>query len=197
MRKSELRKVFRNKRDQLSHDEVLLRSKKVCDNFLQNLLPKIYDKDKKIIFSIYLESGKEVSTKDIAEFFKKNHIAFSYPQIVRKNRYLDFVLFDKDLVFTRSKFYRNILEPNGQKKVLPDFLIVPLLAFDSNLNRLGMGGGFFDRTIEFLKRKKTQITTIGLAFDFQGQNLPIPTNDTDCALDFIVTEKNVFSSNHI
>ena len=175
----------------------MLRSQEICENFLQNLLPKIYRKDEEVVFSLYLESGKEVSTKNIAEFFKKNQITFSYPQIVAKDRHLDFVLFDKDLELTRSKFYPNIFEPIGQKKVMPDFLIIPLLAFDSNLNRLGMGGGFFDRTIEFLKSKKSQLITIGLAFDFQGHSQPLPIDNTDCALDFIVTEKNVFSSAHI
>ncbi len=197
MTKSELREIFKNKRNQLSQDEVLLRSQEICENFLQNLLPKIYHEDNEAVFSLYLESGKEVSTNNIAEFFKKNQITFSYPQIITKDRHLDFVLFDKDLELTRNKFYPNIFEPIGQKKVLPDFLIMPLLAFDSNLNRLGMGGGFFDRTIEFLKSKKSQLITIGLAFDFQGHNQPLPIDHTDCALDFIVTEKNVFSSTHI
>ena len=47
----------------------------------------------------------------------------------------------------------------------PDILLIPIVAFDKNLNRLGYGGGYYDRIIEFLKKKK-KIITIGLAFDF-------------------------------
>ena len=47
-----------------------------------------------------------------------------------------------------------IIEPLSQKKVYPDILLVPLLAFDKHFNRLGYGGGFYDRYIEKLKLKK-------------------------------------------
>jgi 5-formyltetrahydrofolate cyclo-ligase len=57
-----------------------------------------------------------------------------------------------------------------------------------------MGGGFFDRTIESLKKKKSKIITIGLAFDFQLSQDYLPTEETDQNLDFAVTEKNLFSS---
>jgi len=64
-----------------------------------------------------------------------------------------------------------------------------LVAFDKKLNRLGYGGGYYDRLIRYLKRKK-KITTIGLAYDFQECNL-IPISKYDQKLDYIVTNKNV------
>ena len=53
------------------------------------------------------------------------------------------------------------------KTIEPDILIIPLLAFDKSLSRLGMGGGFFDRTIQYLRSQNSQLITIGLAYDFQ------------------------------
>ena len=72
------------------------------------------------------------------------------------------------------------------KPLVPDFMLVPLLAFDSNNNRLGYGKGFYDR---FLKNKK-KITTIGVAFSFQKYN-KLPVSNLDVKLDYILTEKGM------
>lgn len=193
MSKSELRKIFRDKRKALSAREVEMKSEEISQNFLENILPKIYPKNSDQVFSLYLASGNEVSTKSIARYFQQNQIRFSYPRIIAQNHALDFALYDQNTKFTTNKFYPNILEPEEGEKILPDFLIMPLVAFDADLSRLGMGGGFFDRTIEFLKKRKSQITTIGLAYDFQESREPLPLDNNDCALDFIATEKKVFS----
>ncbi len=55
-----------------------------------------------------------------------------------------------------------------------------------------MGGGFYDRTINFLKSQKFQFVTIGLAYDFQRLEDTMPFENHDQRLDFIVTEKNLF-----
>ena len=82
-----------------------------------------------------------------------------------------------------------IPEPNSNKSRYPDIILVPLLAFDKNLNRVGYGGGFYDRYIQKIKRKK-KIILIGMAYSFQKVK-KIITNKYDMKLDFIVTEKNV------
>ena len=77
--------------------------------------------------------------------------------------------------------------PKKKHKVHPDILLIPLVAYDSNKNRLGYGGGFYDRYIKKLKKIK-KILTIGLAFSFQKIKI-INTNKFDQKLDFILTEK--------
>ena len=47
-----------------------------------------------------------------------------------------------------------IPEPISKKKIYPDILLVPLVAFDNDLNRLGYGGGFYDRYLKKIKNKK-------------------------------------------
>ena len=82
-----------------------------------------------------------------------------------------------------------IPEPDTTNKVYPDILFVPLVAFDNKLNRLGYGGGFYDRYIEKIdKIKKT--TKIGLAFSYQKIK-SIPIDQYDKKLDFIITEKEI------
>jgi len=72
------------------------------------------------------------------------------------------------------------------KPLIPSFMLVPLLAFDDNNNRLGYGKGFYDK---FLK-KKNKIITIGVAFSFQKYN-KLPVSNFDIKLDYILTEKGI------
>ena len=56
-----------------------------------------------------------------------------------------------------------IPEPTSKTKIYPDILLVPLVAFDKNLNRIGYGGGFYDRYIQKIRKVK-KVVTIGFAF---------------------------------
>ena len=82
-----------------------------------------------------------------------------------------------------------IPEPTSNKKVFPDILLVPLVAFDSDLNRIGYGGGFYDRYIHKIK-KNQKIISIGLAYSFQKVK-KVPINKYDFKLDYIVTNKGI------
>ncbi len=73
--------------------------------------------------------------------------------------------------------------------VTPDFLFVPLAAFDRAAHRLGYGAGFYDRTLEALRRVR-HTPAFGLAFSVQ--EVPaLPAEAHDIALDGIVTERGV------
>lgn len=79
-----------------------------------------------------------------------------------------------------------IRQPAPTKSVvLPDIMLVPLLAFDRRGWRLGYGGGYFDRTLRELRRQKT-ITAIGLGLD-ELEVDAVPHLDYDERLDWILT----------
>lgn len=80
----------------------------------------------------------------------------------------------------------HIEEPMGNDIVDPgsiDMIIVPAVALDRNRNRLGRGKGFYDRLLRDLRA-----TTIGVAYDFQLLNEPLPVEPHDVPLDFVITE---------
>ena len=82
-----------------------------------------------------------------------------------------------------------IPEPISSKKFYPDILLVPLVGYDNDLNRLGYGGGFYDRYIEKIEKIK-KVIKIGLAFSCQKiKNIPLSKYDKK--LDFIITEKEI------
>ncbi len=73
--------------------------------------------------------------------------------------------------------------------VEPQLVIVPLLAFDKVGRRLGYGGGYYDRTLAFLRaRGGKQIVAVGLAFSGQETD-ELPEHAADQRLDWIVTER--------
>lgn len=79
--------------------------------------------------------------------------------------------------------------PESAGTITPRILIVPLAAFDRAGNRIGYGGGFYDRTLQML-RERGVVQAIGLAF--AAQELPlIPAEPFDQPLDLIVTDREV------
>ncbi|SFG23269.1 5-formyltetrahydrofolate cyclo-ligase [Palleronia marisminoris] len=81
--------------------------------------------------------------------------------------------------------------PASGEWIVPEVLIVPLLAFDRRGGRLGYGGGFYDRTLEVLRRAGP-ITAIGFAYALQ-EDAGLPLEPTDALLDLIVTEREVIT----
>lgn len=86
----------------------------------------------------------------------------------------------------------NIPRPTDEAEIVePDVLMVPMLAFDRQGYRLGYGGGFYDRTLEMLRRKKA-IVAIGTAY--AGQEIAsVPHGVHDQRLDYVMTEKGFFA----
>jgi 5-formyltetrahydrofolate cyclo-ligase len=78
------------------------------------------------------------------------------------------------------------IPPETAAEVLPDVLLVPLLAFDRKGYRLGYGGGFYDRTLEKLRALK-KVTAIGVAYGAQMVD-EVPLGVHDAPLDYIMTE---------
>ena len=190
--KAELRKIFKQRRSSLTQAQVALKSEKISLNFINHLLPEICSKHNGKIFSIYIPIVNEVDTSTIIQYFKDHNISFCYPKIFAKDQPLRFINSENNQQekFSYNPFYPHLLEPDATNEVIPDILITPLVAFDDKLNRLGMGGGFFDRTIQHIK-KSSEIITIGLAYDLQRHGSSLALEITDQTLDFIVTESNI------
>jgi 5-formyltetrahydrofolate cyclo-ligase len=91
---------------------------------------------------------------------------------------------DADLVVGSFK----VMTPGPDAaEVVPDVVLAPLLAFDRAGYRLGYGGGFYDRTLEKLRRGRP-VLAVGLAY--ASQELPaVPREPTDQRLDWLVTER--------
>ena len=76
-------------------------------------------------------------------------------------------------------------------EVLPDVLLVPMLAFDRRGYRLGYGGGFYDRSLEKLRALK-KVVAIGVAYQAQLVD-EVPIGPYDAPLDYVMTEEETFA----
>ena len=84
-----------------------------------------------------------------------------------------------------------IPEPSpAAAELIPNIMLVPLAAFDRAGHRIGYGAGHYDHTFAHL-RKAHHVTGVGLAFSVQ-ETPSIPALSHDVALDFVLTEKDVF-----
>jgi 5-formyltetrahydrofolate cyclo-ligase len=134
----------------------------------------------------YFPVNFEVDDLELLNKFEKNNFKISLP-VIKKNSQMNFYKWTFSEPLKINKY--GIPEPKTKVLVYPDILLVPLVAFDNRLNRLGYGGGYYDRLIEKLSKKKN-ITTIGLAFSFQKID-KVPVNEYDKKLDYIVTNKYI------
>jgi len=141
-------------------------------------------KNKKI--GAYFPINYEIDCLEILKQLEKSGHKISLP-ITKKGNKMDFFewSFKEPLLIGKI----GIPEPYSKKKVYPDILLVPLVAFNKYKFRLGYGGGYYDRYIQKIKKIK-KILTIGMAFSFQEVR-KLPINEHDKKLDYVFTENYI------
>ena len=153
-----------------------------------NQIIKILKKEKitKKIIGGYYPVNFEIDDLELLKKFEKNNFKISLPAIKKKFQ-MNFYKWSFSDPLKINKY--GIPEPETKNLVYPDILLIPLVAFDKNLNRLGYGGGYYDRLISKLSKKK-KIIKIGLAFSIQRID-KVPINMYDQKLDYIITNKYI------
>ena len=136
----------------------------------------------------YYPYNYEIDDLETLFFFRNKKINIALP-IIKKNNQMDFFKWSINNPLKINKY--GIAEPVSSKILLPDLLFVPLVGYDQDLNRLGYGGGFYDRYIDKAEKRK-KIVKVGLAFSYQKVK-KIPVISHDKKLDLIITEKGILS----
>ena len=150
------------------------------------ILNLIKKKKKRIIIGGYFPVNHEIDDLEILKRLEKKKYKICLP-VIKKKFNMDFYKFSFTDPLIVNKY--GIPEPKKTTIVYPDIILVPMVAFDKNLNRLGYGGGYYDRMIEKLMKKKNFLK-IGLAFSKQKIN-NLPMSKFDKKMDYIVTEKYI------
>jgi len=191
MERQNIRKLMRSRRNELSENEQLEAAKKIKVNIFQHL------KNAEIRrLGIYLSNDSEIDTSLIIEELWHHNIAVYLPILHPFcSGYLLFQRYEKNSPMTVNRY--GILEPKlNCSQVCPvedlDVLCTPLVAFDLQGNRLGMGGGFYDRTLaKYYREKRSKPEIIGLAHNCQQVDL-LPIESWDVPLKTIVTPKKCY-----
>ncbi|WP_392486169.1 5-formyltetrahydrofolate cyclo-ligase [Haloimpatiens sp. FM7315] len=188
MEKRELRKKMNSKRKNLPKDFKNSLDKKIYNKIVLN---KNFIKANSVF--LFVSYNNEVDThKIILKALSENKIV-SVPKVISK---------EKGMVALEIKSFKDleigaygILEPKENCKIIDpssiDFALIPGLAFDENGNRLGYGGGFYDR---FLNLMTNSSHKVGISYDFQIVN-EIPIDANDMKITELVTDKKVVKFN--
>ena len=145
----------------------------------------------------YLANDGEISTTGIIEHAWQMHKTVYLPVLSPLKNSLYFAPYNKNSQLKKNRF--GINEPDCQpsqwrKAWQLNLLLLPLVAFDRNGNRMGMGGGFYDRTLAYHHRmrhwKKPRL--IGLAHEIQHCEI-LDQQSWDIPLDAIATETTIYN----
>ena len=162
----------------------------ISTNFFKplNVLITKNFKKKNINVASYYPSFFEVDVLNIFKFKFKRKLTNYLPVISGKNT-MKFFYWKPHEALKINKF--GMLEPASlNKNVVPDLMLVPLLAYDKNKFRLGYGKGYYDKYLFKLSKINKKIISIGVAFSFQKHH-KLPTNNLDFKLDYVLTEKGL------
>lgn len=182
--KKEQRKEAKQRIAVLTSEEKVNKSRKVFLSILDCGLIKDY----KLLFC-YISTADEVSTEAIIDNAEERDIKIAVPCIYGDKMYA-IKYFGKETL-TQNKY--GIYEPKFDDAKIAIFedavVLVPLLGFDENMNRLGHGKGFYDRFFA----ENPNCTKIGLAFEEQKFDKVIHDR-FDVQMDYIVTDKNIYEA---
>lgn len=186
MIKKEIRKnvsYLRKSTDKKNIEEYSeLLSKKIIEGKMLEII------EKRPVF-MYASYNNEADTFKMADFFIKNGNKVAYPKVLEGNRRMSF--FKVSSLDELEYGYRGIFEPTENECVdalsKEAVMIVPMVAFDKELNRVGYGGGFYDTYLA----ENPPWLKIGIAFEMQCFDIE-DVEKNDIKMDYVITEKNIY-----
>ncbi|TQV71017.1 5-formyltetrahydrofolate cyclo-ligase [Aliikangiella marina] len=188
--KATIRKSIRQIRQTINQTESLNAANQICENLLSI---EHYTASRNI--ASFLSFDGEVSTRIINQRLLDDKRIFYLPKLKPwpPNR-LWFMPFYPDVKMTTNQFNIPEVDLPVSQAIRPsrlDILLMPLVAFDTRGNRLGMGGGFYDASLAHLKESNIKPLCLGLAYEVQ-KVADLPSEPWDFQLDGVITEKQVY-----
>jgi 5-formyltetrahydrofolate cyclo-ligase len=180
-KKAELRQTCLNRRDQAARQA----GTDAAQNALRHFLADVAISPQAVISAYWPMRGELDPVPLITELVGRGH-ACALPVITGRDAALEFRSWQPGDDLDSGPF--GTREPrSGARVLVPDVLIVPLVAFDRHGHRLGYGGGYYDRTLAAL-RKASDVMAVGYAY--AGQEMDeLPQDPFDQGLDWLVTEQ--------
>ena len=185
MTKAELRKIYLQKRQTLSSDEVFLWSQKIFENFVLQFNP--IENQKVHVFQ-NIQKFNEINTKPWINYFFENKIRVFVPKMIR-GKIISIEIFpDTEFKVNSWGISEPVSNEDSQEKDY-DFILTPLLYCDIFGNRIGYGKGFYDQFFSEINTKKNKI---GVSF-FPPDEIVEDINQSDVKLDYLVLPTKVLS----
>ena len=184
-------KIYLRNRSLLQRKKKYIKPEKFNFNLIFKLIKRHFYK-KKIIIAGYYPSNYEVDILNFLKEASKKKFRIVLP-VIKSSSKMSF----KSWIFKEPLYVNKfgMLEPKDTKKgIIPDLIMVPLVAFDERLNRIGYGKGYYDRSLQKINKTKKKTISLGIAYSFQKCG-SIPVSKHDFKLDYIFTEQGIISPN--
>jgi 5-formyltetrahydrofolate cyclo-ligase len=188
-----LRQQLREQRARLTLSKQTIASKKVTERIIQN---ERFQQSQHI--GVYIAINNEINPKIIIKKIWQEKKRCYLP-ILQKQQ-LVFCTYEKNTHLKKNRF--NIPEPSSLESTIEawnlDIVLVPLLGFTTQGERLGMGGGLYDRTFSFLLEspRPTKPYLIGLAYEWQKIE-SFGISAWDVPLNAVFTEKKMYCTDNV
>ena len=185
MTKKEIRKKYVLQRSQLSKNEVDTYSLQIANNLLEL---SIWSFKTYHIF-LPIERMNEVNTEYVLNILYGKDKDIVLPKIDMTTKTLTHLLLTEQTILKKNHW--GIIEPSNGVEISPqeiDVVFVPLLVYDKNGNRVGYGGGYYDK---FLSQCKENVLRVGLSFFPCEENI-IDVLPTDIPLNYCVTPSEIY-----
>ncbi len=186
------RQIKRAERKALSPEDKQIKNTKIAKYLSAT---DSYQKAKRI--GAYLSLPEEVGVRMIIEQAWNDGKEVYLPVVMDWGKPLQFARYTSDTPLTKDVLNIDIPQMDACDYISAeclDMVVTPLVAFDTDCNRIGMGGGFYDRTFAKKINKDTDCVLVGVAFDTQCIDGKIETNVWDVRPDMIITEKRIYRS---
>ena len=180
IKKEELRRTGLLIREDAFHKH---KETRFSDDLLSNFMLWIFDKKDIQTIALYFPVNSEFKTLQLMKALFLYGRKICLPIVVKQSLPLIFKEWTPETEMIAGSF--KIPIPLTGNELIPDLIISPLISYDKRGTRLGYGGGFYDRTVAHL-RKKRNVLYLGIAFPEQKSYLNIPREDHDMALDGII-----------
>ncbi len=144
-----------------------------------------------LVISGYIPIQSEIDPVPLMEKLKSRGVQLCLPVVTENNKPLEFHAWTPGDELNIGPF--DVEEPlPTAKPMVPEIVLVPLLAFDKKGRRLGYGGGFYDRTLKTLRAANPHLCAVGIGY--ASQQIPkVPTDVGDQGLDWVLTETGAIS----
>ena len=189
IKKKELRLTAKSKRLGLAREAGSGAAEKLAANFFQSA-PGLAEGSavQSLAVAGYWPMADEIDVRPLMTRLFEDGWKVALPVVVAKEEPLVFRRWQPGMVLEAGGFGTRHPGPEAPE-IVPDILLVPLLAFDNRGFRLGWGGGFYDRTLSRL-RATEDVKAVGIAY--QGQKVDsVPHSSNDEPLDRVVTDEGI------
>lgn len=187
MLKKEARKVFKEKRKQITEADRMRWDDLILIQFQSLELPFI-----DYLLSYYpMDENKEINSFIIADYlhFRNPNLHICYPKMMEESGQMQAMICNADSAFESNAY--GILEPTDTDAADPgqiDLVIIPLLAFDEKGTRVGYGKGYYDR---YLQNCREDCLKVGVSY-FEAIPAIGDANEFDVPLDLCITPQRTY-----